>query len=133
MRTVITYATSSSNITLFQSPFQTHRFRGENILNHRPTEWDRRTLRFSLDKKRNRFEYFKIKFSGCAVALALIMFQREEEADSLIEQLLLEQDPILRYGGALVIAMAYCGTSSSLSQLRSSLRTGYMPLLPRWP
>jgi len=52
---------------------------------------------------------------GCSVALALIMFQQEEKADGLIEQLLLDQDPILRYGGALTIAMAYCGTSSSVA------------------
>ncbi|CAD7968179.1 unnamed protein product [Amoebophrya sp. A120] len=52
---------------------------------------------------------------GCAVSLALIMFQKEESADSLAEQLLLEKDPILRYGGCFVIAMAYCGTASSRS------------------
>lgn len=33
---------------------------------------------------------------GCSVALALLMFQREEEADSLVEQLLLDKDSILR-------------------------------------
>ncbi|CAD7970625.1 unnamed protein product [Amoebophrya sp. A25] len=48
---------------------------------------------------------------GCAVALALIMFQKEESADPLVEQLLLEKDPILRYGGCFVIGMAYCGTA----------------------
>jgi len=50
---------------------------------------------------------------GCAVALALLMFQKEETADPLVEQLLLEKDPILRYGGCFVIGMAYTGTAST--------------------
>ena len=50
---------------------------------------------------------------SCAVALAMIMFEREEEADPLIEQLLMDKDPILRYGACYTIAMAYCGTSAN--------------------
>merc|ERR1719460_619682 len=41
------------------------------------------------------------------------MFQCEENADSLVDTLLLEGDSILRFGGALTVGMAYCGTSSS--------------------
>jgi len=50
---------------------------------------------------------------GLAVGMALIMCGREEEADTLIEQLMLDKDPILRYGGMYTIAMAYCGTANN--------------------
>merc|ERR1719487_2904220 len=50
---------------------------------------------------------------ACAMALALIMYHREEEADSLIQQLLLDKDPILRYGACYMIALAYVGTSQN--------------------
>jgi 26S proteasome regulatory subunit N2 len=40
---------------------------------------------------------------GLALGLALVMFGREEEADVLIEQLLLDKDPILRYGAMYTI------------------------------
>lgn len=35
---------------------------------------------------------------GLALGVAFIMYGREEEADTLIEQLTREQDPILRWG-----------------------------------
>ena len=35
---------------------------------------------------------------GVALGLALIMYGREEGADTLIEQMTLDQDPILRQG-----------------------------------
>merc|ERR1719326_658341 len=50
---------------------------------------------------------------ACAIALALIMFRREEEAETLIQQMLLDKDAILRYGGCWCIALAYVGTSQS--------------------
>ncbi|KAI5808617.1 armadillo-type protein [Peziza echinospora] len=50
---------------------------------------------------------------GLAVGMALIMFGRQEAADDLIHGLLEEPDPILRYGGILTIAMAYCGSGSN--------------------
>jgi len=50
---------------------------------------------------------------GCGIALAMMMFRREEEAESLIQELLVDKDPILRYGGCFTIAMAYCGTSAN--------------------
>ncbi|KAF8442751.1 armadillo-type protein [Terfezia claveryi] len=56
---------------------------------------------------------------GLAVGMALIMFGRQEAADDLINGLLEDPDPILRYGGILAIAMAYCGsgTNKAIRQL----------------
>ena len=50
---------------------------------------------------------------GLAIGLALIMFGREEGADTLIEQLTRHKDPILRYGGMYTLATAYAGTGSN--------------------
>lgn len=50
---------------------------------------------------------------GLAVGVALIMYGKEEAADGLIDQLLNEGDPILRYGGVFTIALAYCGTGNN--------------------
>ncbi|KAK1830131.1 armadillo-type protein [Podospora conica] len=50
---------------------------------------------------------------GCAMGMALIMFGRQEGADIMIEALLKDTDPTLRYGGILTVAMAYCGTGSN--------------------
>jgi len=50
---------------------------------------------------------------ACAIALALMMFRKEEEAETLISQMLLDKDAILRYGGCWCIALAYVGTSQS--------------------
>merc|ERR1719392_114332 len=41
------------------------------------------------------------------------MFRKEEEADSLIQQMMLDKDAILRYGACFTIALAYCGTSQN--------------------
>eukprot|EP01087_Luapelamoeba_hula_P014327 TRINITY_DN417_c0_g1_i1.p1 TRINITY_DN417_c0_g1~~TRINITY_DN417_c0_g1_i1.p1 ORF type:complete len:525 (-),score=129.23 TRINITY_DN417_c0_g1_i1:54-1628(-) len=48
---------------------------------------------------------------GLAIGIAMIMCNRQEEADTLIQTLLLDKDPILRYGGMYTIALAYCGTA----------------------
>ena len=48
-----------------------------------------------------------------AIALALIVYNAGEAADSLIEQLTLEKDPILRYGAMYCIGMAYCGSGNT--------------------
>ena len=48
-----------------------------------------------------------------AISLALIVYNAGEAADSLIEQLCLEKDPILRYGAMYCIGMAYCGTGNT--------------------
>ncbi|KKA26421.1 hypothetical protein TD95_000154 [Thielaviopsis punctulata] len=50
---------------------------------------------------------------GLALGMALIMYGRQEGADTLIEGLLADPDPTLRYGGILTVALAYCGTGSN--------------------
>jgi 26S proteasome regulatory subunit N2 len=50
---------------------------------------------------------------GLAMGLALTMYGREEEANDLIDQLIADKDPILRYGGMYTIGLAYCGTSNN--------------------
>ncbi|KAK6376608.1 proteasome regulatory particle base subunit [Exophiala oligosperma] len=50
---------------------------------------------------------------GLAVGMALIMYGRQEGADELIQGLLNDTDPTMRYGGILTIAMAYVGTGSN--------------------
>jgi 26S proteasome regulatory subunit N2 len=52
---------------------------------------------------------------GLAIGLALIMYGREEEADTLIDQLMSDKDPILRYGGVFTIGLAYCGTANNVA------------------
>ncbi len=48
-----------------------------------------------------------------AFSLALIMYGAEEAADTLIEQLSREKDPILRYGAMFVVGLAYAGTGNT--------------------
>ncbi|GAM28697.1 hypothetical protein SAMD00019534_118730 [Acytostelium subglobosum LB1] len=48
-----------------------------------------------------------------ALGLAFTMYGKEEVADTLIEQLITDKDPLLRYGGMYTIAMAYCGTGNN--------------------
>ncbi|KAL0322670.1 UNVERIFIED_CONTAM: 26S proteasome non-ATPase regulatory subunitA [Sesamum angustifolium] len=43
----------------------------------------------------------------------IIRRDREEEADTLIEQMTRDQDPILRYGGMYALALAYRGTANN--------------------
>lgn len=50
---------------------------------------------------------------GLAIGIALLMYGKEDMADTLIETLLDEQEPILRYGGVYTIALAYCGTGNN--------------------
>ncbi|XP_013393221.1 26S proteasome non-ATPase regulatory subunit 1 [Lingula anatina] len=50
---------------------------------------------------------------GLAVGIALTMFGRLEEADTLIESLSRDKDPILRWSGMYTVAMAYCGTGNN--------------------
>ena len=50
---------------------------------------------------------------GLAVGIALTMYGRLEEADTLIETLSTDKDAILRRSGMYTIAMAYCGTGSN--------------------
>lgn len=48
-----------------------------------------------------------------AIGIALVQYGRLEEADSLIEQLQRDKDPILRRSAMYTIAMAYCGTGNN--------------------
>ena len=50
---------------------------------------------------------------GLGLGMALIMYGREEGADELVNGLLDDPDPILRYGGIQTLALAYCGTGSN--------------------
>jgi 26S proteasome regulatory subunit N2 len=50
---------------------------------------------------------------GLALGMALIMYARQEAADELINGLLDDADPTLRYGGIMTVALAYCGTGSN--------------------
>uniref|UniRef100_M4BF93 Uncharacterized protein n=1 Tax=Hyaloperonospora arabidopsidis (strain Emoy2) TaxID=559515 RepID=M4BF93_HYAAE len=50
---------------------------------------------------------------GCVMGIALIMYEREEQADALIEQLTRDKDPLIRYGAMYTIAMAYAGTANN--------------------
>ncbi|KAF2088798.1 26S proteasome regulatory complex, non-ATPase subcomplex, Rpn2/Psmd1 subunit [Saccharata proteae CBS 121410] len=50
---------------------------------------------------------------GLALGMALIMYARQEAADELINGLLEDPDPTLRYGGIMTVALAYCGTGSN--------------------
>ena len=50
---------------------------------------------------------------GLAVGIALTMFGRLEEADTLIESLSRDKDPILRWSGMYTIGMAYCGSGNN--------------------
>mmetsp|Transcript_132096 Transcript_132096/g.358717 ORF Transcript_132096/g.358717 Transcript_132096/m.358717 type:complete len:511 (-) Transcript_132096:132-1664(-) len=43
----------------------------------------------------------------------MIMFRREEEAETLIQQMVLDKDAILRYGACFCIGLAYVGTSQN--------------------
>lgn len=50
---------------------------------------------------------------GLSMGLALLNYGKEEQADGIIETLLEHQNPILRYGGAYTIALAYAGTGNN--------------------
>jgi 26S proteasome regulatory subunit N2 len=50
---------------------------------------------------------------GLALGMALIMYNRQEAADELVNGLLDDPDPILRYGAIQTLALAYCGTGSN--------------------
>ncbi|KAF5841250.1 armadillo-type protein [Dunaliella salina] len=50
---------------------------------------------------------------GIVLGLALVMYGREEGAETLVEQMSRDQDPIIRYGAMYVLGMAYRGTSNN--------------------
>jgi 26S proteasome regulatory subunit N2 len=50
---------------------------------------------------------------GCALGLALTAYGREEEAEPLVEQMVRDADPIIRYGGCLAVAAAHVATGNN--------------------
>jgi 26S proteasome regulatory subunit N2 len=50
---------------------------------------------------------------GLAVGIALTMYGRLEESETLVEQLSRDKDPILRWSAMYTVAMAYCGTGNN--------------------
>jgi len=50
---------------------------------------------------------------GVSMGMALIMYGREEEAETLIEQLSRDKEANLRYGAMYTIGMAYAGTANN--------------------
>jgi len=50
---------------------------------------------------------------GLAIGIAMVMYGREEQADPVIDELISNTDPIMRYGAMFTVAMAYCGTANN--------------------
>jgi 26S proteasome regulatory subunit N2 len=50
---------------------------------------------------------------GVGMGLALLSYGREDDADRLIDKLVKDKDPLLRYGGMYAVALAYCGTADN--------------------
>jgi 26S proteasome regulatory subunit N2 len=50
---------------------------------------------------------------GLAIGLAMVYYGKEESADPMIDTLIKDKDPILRYGSMFMIGMAYGGTGSN--------------------
>eukprot|EP01130_Rhizamoeba_saxonica_P016474 TRINITY_DN7623_c0_g1_i1.p1 TRINITY_DN7623_c0_g1~~TRINITY_DN7623_c0_g1_i1.p1 ORF type:complete len:959 (+),score=269.00 TRINITY_DN7623_c0_g1_i1:39-2879(+) len=50
---------------------------------------------------------------GLSLGLALMMYNREEEADPLIDIMNADADPIIRYGAQFMIGLAYCGSANN--------------------
>jgi len=48
-----------------------------------------------------------------SIALAMMVYGKEESGDVLIEQMTRDRDPIIRYGAMYATAMAYCGTADN--------------------
>ncbi len=50
---------------------------------------------------------------GCSVGLALTAYGLEEAAEPLVEQMVRDSDPIIRYGGCLAVASAYVASGNN--------------------
>ncbi|GEQ67009.1 hypothetical protein JCM33374_g672 [Metschnikowia sp. JCM 33374] len=50
---------------------------------------------------------------GLAIGIALLNYGQEDNALAIIDKLLDQENPILRYGGAFTIALAYVGTGNN--------------------
>ena len=53
-----------------------------------------------------------------SLAIAMTVYGKEEAGNAIIEQLVLDRDPIIRYGGMFAMAMAYCGTGDNTAVRR---------------
>jgi hypothetical protein len=52
------------------------------------------------------------------MGLALLMYQKEESAETLIETLAGDKDPLLRAGAMHMVALAYAGTANNAAVRR---------------
>ena len=50
---------------------------------------------------------------GLAVGIALVCYGRQDDADTIIQKLKTDKNPILRYGAMYAVALAYCGTADN--------------------
>ena len=50
---------------------------------------------------------------GIVMGLALTNYGQEENADTVIDEMRGDRDPIMRYGAQYALALAYCGTGSN--------------------
>jgi 26S proteasome regulatory subunit N2 len=50
---------------------------------------------------------------GISVGIGLIMLGREEQSDVLVENLLADKDPIMRYSGCFTLGLAYVGSGNN--------------------
>jgi len=50
---------------------------------------------------------------GLAMSLAFLVYGKEEQGDTLIEQMVRSKDSLIRYGAMFAIGMAYVGTSNN--------------------
>ncbi len=64
-------------------------------------------LKYAQDTKHEKI------IRGLSLGLAMIMYGKEDNADGLIETMVLSKDHLIRYGGMFAIGMAYAGTSNN--------------------
>lgn len=60
---------------------------------------------------------------GSALGVAFLVYRKEEESLTVLQKMIEDKDPMIRYGGMFGIGMAYCGTSNNVA-LRRLLHTG---------
>ena len=73
----------------------------------KPTERTEEMLAYAHDTSHEKI------IRGIAIGLAITVYALEEEADAMIEQMVRDQDQILRYGGMFAIGLAYRGTANN--------------------
>lgn len=50
---------------------------------------------------------------GLAIGIALLFYQQELKSLTIVDELMAQENPILRYGGAFTISLAYAGTGNN--------------------